>query len=65
MTGIYDLVVTTLGTTTTPAWLGDVNFNSVQTVAESLAGTVAPVIVTVMGVVIGIKLLKKFGNKIG
>lgn len=65
MTGIYDFVVTTLGTTTTPTWLNDVNFSSVQTVAESLAGTVAPVIVTVMGVVIGIKLLKKFGNKIG
>lgn len=52
-------------TTTTPTWLSEVDFSGLETTASSLAGIVAPVIVTIMGIVIGIKLLKKFGNKIG
>lgn len=65
---MYDLlapvVLATTGTST-PAWLSSVDFSGLETTAESLAGVVAPVIVTIMGIVIGIKLLKKFGNKIG
>lgn len=63
---MYEVLAPVLATTvTTPAWLTNVDFSGISTTAESLAGTVAPVIVTIMGIVIGIKLLKKFGNKIG
>lgn len=39
-------------------------FQQIQTDATSLAGTVTPIVVGVLGLVIGIKLVKRFGNKI-
>lgn len=39
-------------------------FNQIQTDATSLAGTVTPIVVAVLGLVIGIKLVKRFGSKI-
>lgn len=59
---MYEVITAT--TTTTPAWLSSVDFSNLTTVAESLAGIVAPVIVTIMGIGLGLSLLKKFGRKI-
>lgn len=39
-------------------------FASIQTDATSLAGTVTPICVAILGLVIGIKLVKRFGNKL-
>lgn len=37
---------------------------TIQTDAATLAGDVTPVVVAILGLVIGIKLIKRFGNKI-
>ena len=50
---------------TTPAWISSLDFSGLTSTANDLAAAVAPVIVSILGIVIGIKLLKKFGNKIG
>lgn len=61
----YDLA-TVIGTSTTPSWLPTAtDFAGVTDTASALAGVVAPVIISVMAIVIGIKLMKKFVNKIG
>lgn len=61
---MYDLV--TLATSTTPTWIPSASdFASVTDTANALAGVVAPVIVSILAVTLGIKMLKKFGNKIG
>ena len=61
---LYPVVLAT-GGSTTPSWISDLTFTNIETTANALAGAVAPAIVAIMGVVISIKLLKKFGNKIG
>lgn len=59
-------LVSVLGDGTTPTWLPTAtDFAGVTDTATALAGVVAPVIVSVMAIVIGIKLMKKFVNKIG
>lgn len=60
---LYQVGVAT--TTTTPTWISNLDFSGITDTANSLAGAVAPAIVAILGVVISIKLLKKFGNKIG
>lgn len=65
---MYDFlapVVLATGGSTTPAWISSLDFSGLTTTANDLAAAVAPVIVSILGIVIGIKLLKKFGNKIG
>ena len=67
---MYDVltpvVLATGGSTTSlPAWMGNVTFTDITDTAQAVGGAVVPVILTVLGVVIGIKLLKKFANKIG
>lgn len=39
-------------------------FTQLQTDATSLAGIATPIVVAVLGLSIGIKLIKRFGNKI-
>jgi len=39
-------------------------FTAVQTDAVSLAGIVTPIVVSILGLVIVIKLIKRFGNKL-
>lgn len=64
---MYDLLyqVGVATTTNTPTWISNLDFSGITDTANSLAGAVAPAIVAILGVVISIKLLKKFGNKIG
>lgn len=49
---------------TLPTWMGNVTFTELTTTAESLASVVVPVIVSIMGIVVGINLLKRFVRKI-
>ena len=67
---MYDVltpvVLATGGSSTSlPTWMGNVTFTDITDTAEAIGGAVVPVIIAVLGVVIGIKLLKKFANKIG
>lgn len=63
---ILPVVLATGGATTTvPSWISGLEFDGLTATAEALAGVVAPVIVSVLAFVIGLKLLKKFANKIG
>lgn len=39
-------------------------FTAVQADAVSMAGIVTPIVVAVLGLALGIKLIKRFGNKI-
>lgn len=57
-------VLATAGSTTLPAWMGDVDLSSITTTATSVAGIVVPVIVAVLGIGLGIKLLKGYIKKI-
>lgn len=50
---------------TTPAWMSEVDFSGVTDIATSLAGIVVPVIVAVLGITIGIRMVKSMGKKIG
>lgn len=59
------VVLGTGGTTSLPAWMGNVDMSSITTTAESLAGVVVPVIIAIVGITIGIKLLKSYLKKIG
>lgn len=61
---LYPVVLAT-GGSTTPSWISSLDFSGVTDTANELAGVVAPAIVAILGVVISIRLLKKFGNKIG
>lgn len=61
---LYPVVLAT-GGSTTPSWISSLDFSGVTDTANALAGAVAPAIVAILGVVISIRLLKKFGNKIG
>lgn len=67
---MYDLMLVTSvvgdGTATLPTWMGDVStaLSGLTSTAESIASVVVPIIVSVMGIVVGIRLLKKFIGKI-
>lgn len=50
-------------TATTP--FDSVDFSTVTTYAEAIAGKALIPVITVLALTIGFKLLKKFGNKIG
>jgi hypothetical protein len=39
-------------------------FNAIQTDANSLSAIVTPIVVAILGLVIVIKLIKRFGNKL-
>lgn len=62
----YAVIPALLATTgsTLPAWMGDVDLSSITTTATSIASIVVPVIVAVLGIGLGIKLLKGYIKKI-
>lgn len=64
---MVDTIVYTLATTTTntPQWISDLDFTQFTTMAGDIAAKVGPVVVAIGAVVLGIKLVKKFMNKIG
>ena len=65
---MYDFIIPVVlatGGTTAPSWISSLDFSGLTDTANSLASAVAPVIVSVLAFVIGLKLLKKFANKIG
>lgn len=43
---------------------GSVDISSITSTANSLSATVAPVVVTITGLLVGFKLWKRFTNKI-
>ena len=50
-----DVLVPTLFAegTTLPTWMGNVTFTDLTTTAEALASVVVPVIVSIMGIIVG------------
>lgn len=67
---MYDVMLVTSvlgeGTSSLPTWMGDVStaLSGLTSTAESIASVVVPIVVSVMGIVVGIRLLKKFIGKI-
>ncbi|MGN0607367.1 MAG: major coat protein [Oscillospiraceae bacterium] len=47
------------------SFIDSVDFSGITDMATSVAGKAVPVIVGVLVITIGVKLVKKFGNKIG
>lgn len=62
---MVEYALLTLGDATTPTWITNLDFSTVTSNAEAIAGAVVPVIVTVLGLTIAVRLLKSFANKIG
>ena len=50
---------------TVPSFIDTVDFTPIQAMAEALAVKAVPVVIAVLVVFVGIKLIKRFGNKVG
>lgn len=63
---MYEIAtVLATGGSTVPSWISSLDFSSLSDTAVALAGAVSVPIVAILAVELSIKLLKKFGNKIG